>query len=321
MSGPQCCENPPTLNPKSGSGHVEKLGGLDAYIVGSPDSSRAILLVSDVFGYEAPNLRKLADKVAESGFYVAVPDYFYGDPCDNKNQDRPLAVWIKDHGADKGFEDSKPVVKALKSKGITSIGAAGMCWGSKVVVELAKSLPNKMYLKQRLIDFKMDATKSIEDNVDVFKKLVNDLSNLKIEVAKEDQVLILLNSLPDQYDQLKDTLRYNRRETITLDEITSVAYSKELELAAKGTRATAEGLVVRGRSEKRNSTGNKSRKKSRSKSRSKSETECWFCGKEGHFKRDCRSRKKHFEEQAKEIGEAAAVTQSILETEHLRFGT
>ncbi|XP_010532701.1 PREDICTED: endo-1,3;1,4-beta-D-glucanase-like [Tarenaya hassleriana] len=138
MSGPQCCENPPTLNPKSGSGRVEKLGGLDAYVIGSPDSTRAILLVSDVFGYEAPNLRKLADKVAESGFYVVVPDYFYGDPYDPKNQDRPIAVWIKDHGADKGFEQSKPVVEALKSKGITSIGAAGMCWGAKVVVELAK---------------------------------------------------------------------------------------------------------------------------------------------------------------------------------------
>ncbi|KAK6936965.1 hypothetical protein RJ641_033995 [Dillenia turbinata] len=37
-------------------------------------------LVSDVFGYEAPNLRLLADKVAASGYYVAVPDFFYGDP-------------------------------------------------------------------------------------------------------------------------------------------------------------------------------------------------------------------------------------------------
>ncbi|MED6132384.1 hypothetical protein PIB30_018407 [Stylosanthes scabra] len=38
---------------------------------------------------------------------------------------------------DKGFEDAKPFVEALKSKGISAIGAVGFCWGGKVVVELA----------------------------------------------------------------------------------------------------------------------------------------------------------------------------------------
>ncbi|CAN6918345.1 unnamed protein product [Brassica oleracea] len=138
MLGPQCCENPPVLNPLSGSGHVEKLGGLDVYVSGSPDSNKCVLLISDIYGYEAPNLRALADKVAASGFYVVVPDYFYGDPYDPSHQDRPVPVWIKDHGPDKGFEDTKPVLEAIKNKGITAIGAAGMCWGGKVVVELSK---------------------------------------------------------------------------------------------------------------------------------------------------------------------------------------
>lgn len=30
---------------------------------------------------------------------------------------------------DQGFEDAKPVIEALKSKGVTKIGAAGFCWG------------------------------------------------------------------------------------------------------------------------------------------------------------------------------------------------
>lgn len=52
MSGPQCCSNPPTLNPGSGEGHVEKLGGLDTYVTGSLDSKLGVLLVSDIFGIE-----------------------------------------------------------------------------------------------------------------------------------------------------------------------------------------------------------------------------------------------------------------------------
>jgi len=50
MSGPQCCENPPTLNPTSGAGHVEDIGGLKSYVSGSLESKTAVLLVSDVYG-------------------------------------------------------------------------------------------------------------------------------------------------------------------------------------------------------------------------------------------------------------------------------
>jgi hypothetical protein len=50
MLGPACCSNPPVLNSFSGAGHVAKLGGVDAYLTGSPLCTFAILLVSDIFG-------------------------------------------------------------------------------------------------------------------------------------------------------------------------------------------------------------------------------------------------------------------------------
>ncbi|KAM0954229.1 putative dienelactone hydrolase, alpha/Beta hydrolase [Dioscorea sansibarensis] len=138
QSQSQCCQNPPTLNPSSGHGTVvEDIGGLKAYTVGSPESKLAVLLVSDVYGYEAPNLRKLADKVAAAGFYVVVSDFFHGDPY--VPEVVPISTWIQAHGTAKGFEEAKPVVEALKCSGISAIGAAGFCWGAKVVAELAKS--------------------------------------------------------------------------------------------------------------------------------------------------------------------------------------
>ncbi|EXB95850.1 hypothetical protein L484_010049 [Morus notabilis] len=138
MSGPQCCSNPPTLNPSSGAGNVNKLGGINSYVTGASNSRLAVLLISDVYGYEAPNLRKLADKIAEAGFFVAIPDFLHGDPFVPGDASRPISVWIKDHGTDKGCEEAKPVIEDLKSKGFSAIGAAGLCWGAKVVVELAK---------------------------------------------------------------------------------------------------------------------------------------------------------------------------------------
>ncbi|KAL8148963.1 endo-1,3;1,4-beta-D-glucanase-like [Apium graveolens] len=139
MSGPECCSNPPKLSSSSGSGSVIELAGLKAYVSGSSNSKQAILLVSDVYGYESPNLRKLADKVANAGFYVVVPDFMHGEPYDPDNVEKPIPVWLNTHNTDRGCEDAKPAIAALKSQGITTIGAAGFCWGAKVVVELTKS--------------------------------------------------------------------------------------------------------------------------------------------------------------------------------------
>ncbi|KAF5946015.1 hypothetical protein HYC85_016243 [Camellia sinensis] len=132
MAGPQCCSNPPILSSNCGDGSVLQLGGLNTYVTGSPASKTGILLISDVFGYEAPKLRKLADKIADSGFYVVVPDFFYGDPFTYENAEKPLPVWIKFHGTEKGLEDAKPVIAALKNQGISAIGAAGFCWGGEI---------------------------------------------------------------------------------------------------------------------------------------------------------------------------------------------
>ncbi|KAI3877789.1 hypothetical protein MKW92_008408 [Papaver armeniacum] len=123
-----CCKNPPVLNSSSGDGLVEEIGGLKTYVSGSLDSKLGILLVSDAFGYEAPNLRNLADKVAAAGYYVVVPDFFHGDPY---TPGKDVLVWFQSHGTDKGAVEAKQVIKALKHKGISAVGAAGMCWGAK----------------------------------------------------------------------------------------------------------------------------------------------------------------------------------------------
>jgi hypothetical protein len=33
---------------------------------------------------------------------------------------------------DKAFEEAKPVIAALKEQGVSSVGAAGYCWGGKL---------------------------------------------------------------------------------------------------------------------------------------------------------------------------------------------
>ncbi|CAA7021882.1 unnamed protein product [Microthlaspi erraticum] len=166
-----------------------------------------------------------------------------------------------------------------------------------------KTLPNRIYLKQRFASFKMEEHKSVEDNLDVFLRLVDDLASLNINVSDEDQAVQILSSLPKQYDSLVHTLKYgNGKETLTLHEVTTSAYAKEVELKESGllgkAKSGAEALVVsRGRSKKKSSWQNRGRSKSkdtRSKSRPKNGTKprkCWTCGEEGHYKKDCPEQK------------------------------
>ncbi|KAL3727404.1 hypothetical protein ACJRO7_032173 [Eucalyptus globulus] len=140
MSSSQCFENPPDLSSTCGAGRVEELAGLKTYVTGPSDSKCAIILIADVFGIEPISwilILKLADKVASAGFLVVVPDFLYGDPIDLSNPNFDRGAWKKIHSTDKGYEDVKPVISALRSKGMSAIGAAGFCWGGKVLVKLA----------------------------------------------------------------------------------------------------------------------------------------------------------------------------------------
>ncbi|KAK1440873.1 hypothetical protein QVD17_06705 [Tagetes erecta] len=136
MSGPQCCHNPPAIS--SGSkqdDHIENIGGLTSYTAGSLASSNlAILLIADIHGYEAPKLRQIADKVAAAGFYVVVPDFFYGDPYVPGIE---LSSWFPNHLPVKGCEDARRVVADLRSKGASAVGVAGFCWGGMTLSKLS----------------------------------------------------------------------------------------------------------------------------------------------------------------------------------------
>lgn len=65
----------------------------------------------------------------------------------------------------------------------------------------------------------------------MFLKQVGDLASLNINVSNEDQTIQLITSLPPQYEALVHTLKYGtRKDTLTVIEVVSSAYSKEIEL-------------------------------------------------------------------------------------------
>ncbi|PON96088.1 hypothetical protein TorRG33x02_080180, partial [Trema orientale] len=83
---------------------------------------------------------------------------------------------------------------------------AAKVWSKLDSLYLTKTLSNKIYLKEQLFGFKMDSTKSLEDNLDDFKRITVSLANIDEKINDENQAIIILNSLPESYKDLKSAI-------------------------------------------------------------------------------------------------------------------
>eukprot|EP00246_Nothoceros_aenigmaticus_P016074 TRINITY_DN704_c0_g1_i1.p1 TRINITY_DN704_c0_g1~~TRINITY_DN704_c0_g1_i1.p1 ORF type:complete len:236 (-),score=45.09 TRINITY_DN704_c0_g1_i1:367-1074(-) len=132
-----CVPAPPASHDVQGK--LEHIVGLDVYTSGPASATKAIILAPDLFGYEAPLLRKLADKVASKGYLAVVPDYFHGDPLvilDNTT----IGPWLSKHEPGPCITETVALIEYLKKeRGITSVGISGFCYGAKVAIKIGAS--------------------------------------------------------------------------------------------------------------------------------------------------------------------------------------
>ncbi|KAL5576485.1 hypothetical protein UlMin_018184 [Ulmus minor] len=87
---------------------------------------------------------------------------------------------------------------------------AAAIWKKLDELYLVKSLPNKIYLLEQFFGFKMDTSKTVDQNLDNFNKILLDLGNSGKKFEDEDVSVILLNSLPNSFDEVKTAIKYGR---------------------------------------------------------------------------------------------------------------
>ena len=89
----------------------------------------------------------------------------------------------------------------------------------------------------------------MNDHVNSFNKILADLLNLDERFEDKDKALLLLNSLPDEYDHLTTTLLYGK-DNVTFDVVCSALYNSETRTKDKNDHrdTISEALTARGRS-------------------------------------------------------------------------
>ncbi|MBA0872886.1 hypothetical protein Goshw_022726 [Gossypium schwendimanii] len=87
---------------------------------------------------------------------------------------------------------------------------SSVLWKRLETLYVTKSLANRLVLKQRLFTFRMNECELLKDHISQFISLLNDLKNAEVYIDDEDQVMILLCSLPLSYKSFRETLIYGR---------------------------------------------------------------------------------------------------------------
>lgn len=75
-----CCVSG-SIHDGTPKGEVVEFGGVKTYVAKPKDGSKSktVVFVTDIFGYELPNVRLVADEYADNGFFVYVPDLLDGE--------------------------------------------------------------------------------------------------------------------------------------------------------------------------------------------------------------------------------------------------
>ncbi|KAL2237492.1 UNVERIFIED_CONTAM: Retrovirus-related Pol polyprotein from transposon TNT 1-94 [Sesamum indicum] len=151
--------------------------------------------------------------------------------------------------------------------------------------------------------YKLDLSKNIDENLDDFTKLIQDIKLTGDKYIDEYSPIVLLNAIPESYSDVKAAIKYGR-DSVNLETVVNGLKSKELDLKVnKPSQNQHEINAVRGRTKFRNvnprynsrsrSRNNYSRSKSRSRETSLKndkikDRRCYNCGIKGHYIKDCR---------------------------------
>uniref|UniRef100_A0A8C5M483 Carboxymethylenebutenolidase homolog n=1 Tax=Leptobrachium leishanense TaxID=445787 RepID=A0A8C5M483_9ANUR len=172
---------------------------IKAYVC-KPHSStdKAIIVVQDIFGWELPNTRFMADLLSAHGYITICPDFFVGQEAWKPTGDwSTFPEWLKSRQATKVNQEVAVVLKYLKEQCfIKQIGIIGFCWGGIVTHHVMLTHPE---IKAGVSFYGI-----IRDEDDRY-----DLKNPTLFIFAENDLVIPLEQVNILHERLKEHAKVN----------------------------------------------------------------------------------------------------------------
>lgn len=128
-----------------GLGQEVQIDHIKAYVVKPSDASdKAIIVIQDIYGWQLPNTRYMADMLAANGYVAVCPDFFIGkEPWSPSHDWSTFQQWLEDRKPTNIKKEMDAVLKFLKEQcGAKHIGAVGFCWGGIATHYLSLQYPD-----------------------------------------------------------------------------------------------------------------------------------------------------------------------------------